>query len=496
MDALSAPRKAKIKKLLKGYGEIETGFFHYFTPRMILCLVIPVILVAVKHEIVYEYYMAAVSLNTLIAIMFFVAIAIAIQNNIRIRKAALYMDRVNHVIGKEDITNADVQDLLLNLKNEGRLFDTNDMEGNIKNIERYKHPNFTDQNARIIKSKVGQRIGEGRKVVSFIGGMLVMLGLIGTYLGLLETVDTVGAVMMKMSNIGGGEGSGGGGDQMSSFISDLAEPLQGMALAFSASLFGISGSLFVSIFGSFCNHAQNEFIENFSRWIDDRIPRMSLKTAGGAAKVDKLPSTDDLKTWLAGFVNLSAHTNRKMSQLLYVLSKSTQAAMKSTRALEAIMVNQQQTQEMLATVQRDMGDIRQHSQDVLRSVTPIAGALEGMEHRAHERNAILQENVRGLQHQLQGHSQDVTSFHQQNGRVVSELQPVFQELVQTQHALNRKLEQFPEQTNKIETIEMELSAAVVQLTALLEELNTSNQDAFTEFMAANEDEAVQEYKGN
>lgn len=484
MDTLSAPPRTKFslgKKRAKGYGEIETGLLHYITPRMIICLIVPILLITVKFKIVHEYYVAAITLNSIIVPMLIIAIVKAILNNLSIHRAALYLARVNRVVEKEDITTADVQNLLVNLKSEGRLFDTNDMEGNIRNIERYKHPNFSDQNARIIKSKVGQRISEGRKVVSFIGGMLVMLGLIGTYLGLLETVDTVGAVMMKMSSIGG-EGEGGGGAEMSSFISDLAEPLQGMALAFSASLFGISGSLFVSIFGSVANHAQNEFIENFSRWVDDRIPRMTAKTAGGP-KIDKLPSTDDLKSWLAGFVNLSAHTNRKMSQLLYVLSKSTQAAMKSTRALETILQNQQQTQMMLAGVQRDIGDIRQHSSQVVNAVAPLPGMLQDMELRSQEHHAMLQQDLRGLHQQFGDHTRDTDAFQQGTGHIFSQLSPVLEQLVQTQNALHGKLEQFPQQTGRIENIEAELSAAILQMTSMLEEMNHNNRDAFTEFLS-------------
>lgn len=495
MDVLSATPRNKFflkKKHAKGYGEIETKLSHYITPRMIITLLVPIILIIIKFKIVHEYFMAAVMLNSIILIMFLVGLVKAFTNNYALYKAANYLKRVNNVVDKEEITSHDVQNLLINLKSEGKLFDTNDMEGNIKNIERYKHPNFTDQNARIIKSKVGQRIGEGRKVVSFIGGMLVMLGLIGTYLGLLETVDTVGAVMMKMSSIGGD--SGGGGSEMSSFISDLAEPLQGMALAFSASLFGISGSLFISIFGSVVNHAQNEFIENFSRWVDDRIPRMSAKNTGGEKAV-KLPSSDDLKAWLAGFVNLSAHTNRKMSQLLYVLSKSTQASMKSTRALETILNNQQQTQELLSGVQRDMGEIRNHSSQVLKAVAPLGNAMDVMENRSYERHAGIQENIRGLQQQVQNQSQDVAALHEGNGRMASELAPVLQQLVQTQHALHNKLDQLPQQANKIESIEHEMSAAVMQLTAMLEEMNVNNRDAFTEFLS--DDEQVEpEFKGS
>ena len=221
----SAARKDKAH----GYGRIKIGILHYITPQMIICIVIPVMIIAYTHELIFRYFMAGVVLNSVIVVVFVTGISNAILNNYRVYRSAKFLNHLGEVIDAGHVKTEKVEWLLKDLRTNGKLFDTNHMEGSIKNLERFDHPNFTDTDARMIKSKLGQRVAEARKRVTFLGGMLVMLGLIGTYTGLLRTVDTVGAVMLKMSHI-----SDASGDAMSGFIGALAEPLQGMGLAFSA----------------------------------------------------------------------------------------------------------------------------------------------------------------------------------------------------------------------------------------------------------------------
>jgi len=129
----------------------------------------------------------------------------------------------------------------------------------------------TDNDARLIKSKLGFRVRTQRASISFMSGLLVMLGLIGTFWGLLLTIGSVGEAMdviaTQADSLGSSEGSGIGG-----IIQSISAPLQGMGLAFSSSLFGLAGSLVVGFFNYSCAQAQDSAIEDFSRWIDENIP--------------------------------------------------------------------------------------------------------------------------------------------------------------------------------------------------------------------------------
>ena len=90
---------------------------------------------------------------------------------------------------------------------------------------------------RSILDSIATRLDEARDISRYMTGLLVFLGLLGTFWGLIETVSSVGGVI---------QGLKAGGDAASMFDSlreGLAAPLSGMGISFSSSLFGLAGSL-------------------------------------------------------------------------------------------------------------------------------------------------------------------------------------------------------------------------------------------------------------
>ena len=93
-------------------------------------------------------------------------------------------------------------------------------------------------------------------------GLLVFLGLLGTFWGLLGTIDAVGRV------IGGLEiGSQDFSKVFSELKNGLMEPLAGMGTAFSSSLFGLGGSLVLGFLDIQAGHAQNRFYDGLEEWL-------------------------------------------------------------------------------------------------------------------------------------------------------------------------------------------------------------------------------------
>ncbi|MCK5518907.1 MAG: hypothetical protein KAI61_05780, partial [Alphaproteobacteria bacterium] len=279
---------------------------------------------------------------------------------------AMFIRNLAKSSDKEKVSKEDVKFLTKDLQTKGHLFDTNHMVGCIKNLERFGHLNFTDNDARLIKSKMGQRLTEVRRQITFLGGILILLGLIGTYMGLLKTIDAVGGVMQEMS----GMNSVGAEDDMSNFIGALAEPLQGMGLAFSSSLFGITGSLLISVLGLFGKFAQNEFIENISRWIDDRIPKFASTVEGSNSKaLGKTASAENLRTWLAGFVNMSVKTNNRLNQLITILGNNSSDHSRIMQAIDVFEAGQKNTRDSIQTVNASMKVMIDHHNKTLECVS-------------------------------------------------------------------------------------------------------------------------------
>lgn len=450
--------KLFMRKKRKGYGHIDTAWLHYITPPMIISLVVLALLIAGNWTVFVEYYHAAFVLNTVIFVTFGFAISLALGNNTNVRNTAAFLESLDATANKENITDDDIEDLLHRLKTQGRLVNVSDMHAVIHNVQKYSNLVFTEQSARTIKSKMSSRIAEMRKNVSFLGGLMIMLGLIGTYLGLLETVDTVGNVMQKMSSIGGDAG----GEGMSTFISELAEPLQGMALAFSASLFGISGSVFVGIFNNRAAHAQIEFTEHVSRWMDDRVPRANDVNAKGDIHLKNMPGSDELKAWLGAFVNLSIQTNRKMGQLLFVMSRSTQAVLKHNATLQQLVNGQNNLQ---------------------ASVKATAGAVAELSAQ-HQQGAQHADRVERVLSQL--HSDMAVSANTQKQELsnvsqsVAHVPSALQQLATSQQDLQDKVDGLGQGGQNIERLEGDMAALTMQLNMILEELNRQNDSIFKE----------------
>jgi len=109
---------------------------------------------------------------------------------------------------------------------------------------------------------IGSRLAETRETSRYLIGVLIFLGLLGTFYGLLETVRSVGSVLGGL-NVGGSDAARAFAD----LKSGLESPLAGMSTAFSASLFGLAGSLVLGFLDLQAGQAQNRFYNDLEEWL-------------------------------------------------------------------------------------------------------------------------------------------------------------------------------------------------------------------------------------
>jgi hypothetical protein len=126
---------------------------------------------------------------------------------------------------------------------------------------------------------IGSRLSETRETSRYLIGVLIFLGLLGTFYGLLETVRSVGGVISGLSV--------GGGDLTRAFANlkaGLESPLAGMGTAFSSSLFGLAGSLVLGFLDLQAGQAQNRFYNDLEEWLSGftRLSGGSLGDGGDA----------------------------------------------------------------------------------------------------------------------------------------------------------------------------------------------------------------------
>lgn len=129
---------------------------------------------------------------------------------------------------------------------------------------------------RGILDSIATRLDEARDILRYMTGLLVFLGLLGTFWGLIETVSSVGNVIQGLKP--GGDAS----NMFDSLRSGLAAPLSGMGISFSSSLFGLAGSLVLGFLDLQSSQAQNRFYTELEDWLSTTVYDQTSEPGTGA----------------------------------------------------------------------------------------------------------------------------------------------------------------------------------------------------------------------
>ncbi len=134
---------------------------------------------------------------------------------------------------------------------------------------------------RTLLDTIHARIEESHEISRYVIGLLIFLGLLGTFWGLLDTVNAVGETIGGLS--------GGSGDAVALFEDlkgGLQAPLAGMGTAFSSSLFGLAGSLVLGFLELNSAQAHNRFLNELEEWLSSVT---KLGSGGGFAGEGEQP---------------------------------------------------------------------------------------------------------------------------------------------------------------------------------------------------------------
>src|SRR5680860_636387 len=145
--------------------------------------------------------------------------------------------------------------------------------------DRTGHLSLATGSTRTLLDSVASRLDEQRETTRYLVGLLVFLGLLGTFWGLLQTVSSVGNTISALDT--------GGGENVMLFDQlkeGLTGPLSGMGIAFSSSLFGLAGSLILGFLDLQAGHAQSRFYNELEDWLSN-ITELQSADAAGAANV-------------------------------------------------------------------------------------------------------------------------------------------------------------------------------------------------------------------
>jgi hypothetical protein len=156
--------------------------------------------------------------------------------------------------------------------------------------ERTGRMSISQQTMRHLLDSIATRLDEARDISRYMTGLLVFLGLLGTFWGLIETVGSVGKVIDGLK-VGGDAGA-----LFDTLKGGLAAPLGGMGISFSSSLFGLAGSLILGFLDLQSSQAQNRFYTDLEDWLATTVREYGgdgVGTGGGgdlAVAIERLRS--------------------------------------------------------------------------------------------------------------------------------------------------------------------------------------------------------------
>ena len=217
-----------------------------FLVRMLVFLVLCALVMVVLYRQIIQAFFANPGLNALIGLVLLVGIILSFRQVIR-----LYPE-VNWV------NNFRVADPGLAIARHPRLLAP---MAAILGGERTGRMTISQQTMRHLLDSIATRLDEARDISRYMTGLLVFLGLLGTFWGLIETVGSVGEVIHDLK-VGGDAGA-----LFDTLKQGLARPLGGMGISFSSSLFGLAGSLILGFLDLQSSQAQNRFYTDLEDWL-------------------------------------------------------------------------------------------------------------------------------------------------------------------------------------------------------------------------------------
>ena len=250
-----------------------------FLVRMMLFLVLGALLTVILYKQIWNAFLANPGLNGLIVCVLLIGIVFAFRQVLRLFPEVAWVNSFR------------LADPGLAVERSPTLLAP--MQAILR--DRMGRMAMSPQTMRGIMDSIANRLDEARDISRYMTGLLVFLGLLGTFWGLIETVTSVRTVIEGLK-VGGDSG------QMFDALKEgLGAPLGGMGISFSSSLFGLAGSLILGFLDLQSSQAQNRFYTDLEDWLATTVRDLGVESSPGSsglaldgdlrAAIDKLRET-------------------------------------------------------------------------------------------------------------------------------------------------------------------------------------------------------------
>jgi gas vesicle protein len=257
---------------------------------------------------------------------------------------------------------------------------------------------------RSLLDSISSRLDESRDISRYFIGLMVFLGLLGTFWGLLGTISGVAEAIGAISVTSGGDVA----SLFGQLKAGLERPLAGMGTAFSASLFGLSGSLMLGYLELLASQAQNRFFNELEDWLAERT---RLTSAGSVSDGDQ-----SVPVYIQALLEQTADN---LENLQRIVSRGEDSRTQANQQMNALVERLGGLTDQMRTEAQLMMKLAESQTEMRPVIARLAEAMQAgrfgidEQSRTHLRNMdsqlsrLADESIRGRQSALQELRNDI-----------------------------------------------------------------------------------------
>lgn len=321
-----------------------------------LLLLALILLVLVQFQEVADNFAKNLAINLLILMVFLFGLCLSFW---RLSSLAYEIDWLAQIRTATQASNADKLaspevvrrlDLLASFAHVWRrFFDSNQV--------------LTPALATTLVDSAQARLDERRELSRYLVTALVILGLLGTFWGLLGALGPLGDGLIAFDP---------DRDGLEGISRAFSDPLASMGTAFSSSLFGLAASIIFGFVELQTARAQNRFVEEFEAWL------ATLIQAGGAAATASGPSTfaqAKLGSEISGNLDGLTSLMRRSQQDTLVLNNNLVSLLDQISRVADKLTADQAIHEKIVATQADQSELIAKLQDLTATLQDLPNAL-------------------------------------------------------------------------------------------------------------------------
>ncbi|PTE06776.1 MotA/TolQ/ExbB proton channel family protein [Mesorhizobium helmanticense] len=191
---------------------------------------------------------------------------------------------------------------------------------------------FSTSSMRTMLDSIATRLDESRDTSRYLVGLLVFLGLLGTFWGLLNTIGSIRETIESLD-----PGTGDAAAVLDSLKQGLSAPLAGMGTAFSSSLFGLSGSLVLGFLDLQAGRAQTRFYTELENWLSSVTDLSSDIVVSDPTKAESSDEIRVLSEKLRSLQENGGSPNPRVATAMANLADGISGLVKNMRSEQQIM---------------------------------------------------------------------------------------------------------------------------------------------------------------